>query len=124
MQNVLSLYADFSPGDAEELNQIISEMEEAVRGQFVGSELDVLREQSPSFRASGRLLSLPALEAATGYSKERISMFRTGRNEVPDDLIFRLRVLRKRVLNDPQLARTAILDWLHRRSETLDVEAD
>lgn len=117
MQNALALYTDNSPGDTEELNRLIDEMERSARHEFTEDEIRAIKEFNRGFGISGRLIDLPALEVATGYSKERLSMFRNGQDSVPDHLVWRVRRLHHLVLKQPGLVRVAVLDWLERHTE-------
>lgn len=114
MKNVMSLYVDTSEGSTEELNRLISEIEQSIHEGVDEEVLERLREEYPKFKRYERFLTLPVLEHVTGYSKERISAFRNGRQDVPYHLILHLRLLHDRATRQPSLAQEAIEDWLER----------
>lgn len=115
MRNILSLYVDTSPGNGEELKRLIKDMEQAIRNQFTDEEIEILKDANPTFSRSDIMVTLPVLEGVTGYTKEQISKYRGGTDEVPYHLMMHVRMLHKRVMNDPERARDAVMDWLDRK---------
>ena len=119
MKALLSPYIDIRPGDAEEINRIIDQIESTIQDQFDAGELEEVKKMHPTFRRVKRFITLSTLELVTGYGKERISEFRNGRSEPPDHFMVRLRVLRDRVIESPERARASVLDWLERRRSSV-----
>lgn len=114
MRNALSLYIDDSPGSTEEVNRLIEEMEETARSTFSEDELEWIYENSSSFRAHRRLVTNLAIESVTEYSAEHISNIRNGQSDVNHRFILILRLLHEKVMDDPDLIRAAIMDWMER----------
>lgn len=117
MRNALSLYVDTSAGSTEELNRLIQEMEDEIAAQFSEKERSLISDNDRVYSKQGKFITLPVLENVTGYSVEQLSTFRTGKKDVPDHLIRHVRVLHRRVMEDPQLAYRAIHDWMSRKIE-------
>lgn len=117
MRNALSLYVDTSPGTTDELNERIAAMEEAVSAQFSDAEKRLIESVDRVYKKQGTFLTLPVLEGATGYTVESLSNIRNGNTDVPQHLIRHIRVLHKRVTENPEIARVAVMDWLDRKLE-------
>lgn len=115
MRNTLSLYVDTSEGTTTELNERITAMENLVEDQFSEKERQLIEKVDSVYKKEGKFVTLPVLENATGYSVENLSRIRSGKADVPDHLMRHVRVLHKRVTQNPELAYIAVRDWLDRK---------
>lgn len=111
MNGVLSLYVDSSEPSNEEFNEIIDDLDRIVWNTLTREEAELVR----SLRQD-RIVTLYALEGALDWPLEKLTSMKTGKYDVPKDLMIILRLLHKRVHENPELARVAVLDYLEREN--------
>lgn len=114
MNNVLAPYLDISPGTADEVENIIDQLESVIQSNLTAQQKQLLRLNHEGFQRHKRVVTLNAVSIVTGYAPESIAEIRGGGRTVPDALIRILRLVRDRVTDRPELASAAVNDWLER----------
>lgn len=114
MKNILSLYYDDLECTPENLNRLISEMEEAIWDHL---DRHGVAERVRSEIATGTLLTLDVLESAICRTKESLSEMRNGNRPISRDTMRMAELLTRMVKRDPSLARAAAEDYLSRQKK-------
>lgn len=117
MKNILSLYYSDPPCTAEELNRLINEMEECIRASLTDEEIRHVYEVK---QKGSNFITLDVLESAMCRTMKQISEMRNGRAKITPATMRIVDLLHKRVTNHPELARTAVVDFLLREKSAKD----
>lgn len=115
MKNVLSFYIDTSEPAEGEWQRLLAEIRVKIQHTLTEEELDAVEEWR--VQQKGKKMSLVTLDVFSevlGLSVERISDISGGRGTPSPTHMRLLRVLHHRVVERPDLARTAIRDSLIR----------